>query len=389
MILVFNAGSSSVKFALFDDAAQAEVVSGLLDWRGGGTLATQTLQRTGAGPIRTQVAVPDYGGAVRAILGALGDEAKGVRLVGHRVVHGGTRYQSGVRIDAAVKDEIRRLCELAPLHNPPALEVLAAAERALPDVPHVAAFDTAFFATLPESAHVYPLPYEWYRDWGIRRFGFHGLSHAYCALRAAELLGGDKRLVICHLGNGCSASAVRDGKPVATSMGFTPLEGLMMGTRCGWIDPSIPLFLEQRHGLTVDRLSEQLQHTSGLLGVSGVSSDYRRVEEAANQGNERARLALTMFADRVRSVIGAYAVTLGGIDALVFTAGIGENAASLRAVVCAGLECIALRLDARRNADCRPDADCAAADSAGRILVLKTREEQMIAREARRVLGEV
>jgi acetate kinase len=387
VILVLNAGSSSLKFALFDDAAKAEAVSGLLDWKGEGRQATQTLNRQGVGPTRTKIDVPDYGAAVTAVTQALGDELKGVRAVGHRVVHGGTRFQSSVRIDAGVKEEINRLSELAPLHNPPALEAILDAERTLPGVPHVAVFDTAFFTALPESAHVYPLPYEWYRAWGIRRFGFHGISHSYCAGRAAELLGGERRLVICHLGNGCSASAVRGGRPVATSMGFTPLEGLMMGTRCGSIDSSIPLFLQQSRGLSVEQLEEKLQHASGLLGVSGVSSDYRHVEEAARQGNERARLALTMFADRVRATIGAYAATLGGIDALVFTAGIGENSASLRARVCDGLECVGLRLDPRLNEACRPDADCAAGDSPGRILVLGTREELMIARETRRVAG--
>jgi acetate kinase len=388
VILVLNAGSSSLKFALFDDAAKASTVSGLIDWKGAGRQATQTLNRAGGGQIRTNVDVPGYGQSVNQVLSALAAEAKDIRVVGHRVVHGGTRYQNSVRIDAGVRAEIHRLGELAPLHNPPALEVIAAAERALPNVPQVAVFDTAFFAALPESAQLYPLPYEWYHDWGIRRFGFHGISHAYCSARAAELLGGNKRLVICHLGNGCSASAVRDGKPVASSMGFTPLEGLMMGTRCGWIDPSIPLFLQNQRGLSADEIEAKLQFDSGLYGVSGVSSDYRLVEEAAVQGNERARLALTMFADRVRAAVGAFAVTLGGIDALIFTAGIGENSVSLRKTVCTGLECVGLHLDASRNAECRPDTDCAGVASVGRILVLATHEEQMIARETRRVTGD-
>jgi acetate kinase len=386
VILVLNAGSSSVKFALYDAAASHESASGLIDWKGGGK-ATQTLNRAGTGTIQNTVDVPGYREAVQAILHLLAADVKHVAAIGHRVVHGGTRYQTSVRIDEAVKTEIDRLSELAPLHNPPALQVIHGAEHALANVPQVAVFDTAFFATLPEHAHIYPLPYEWYQNWGIRRFGFHGISHAYCTDRAAELLGGNKRLVICHLGNGCSASAVRDGKPIASSMGFTPLEGLMMGTRCGWIDASIPLFLQKSHGLSVEDLDDNLQHASGLLGVSGVSSDYRSVEEAANQGNGRAGLAMTMFADRVRSVIGAYAVTLGGLDALLFTAGIGEHSASLRASVCAGLECVGLRLDGTHNRECRADADCAAADSLGRILVLATREELMIARETRRVLG--
>jgi acetate kinase len=387
MLLVLNAGSSSVKFAGFDDHAKSETVSGLIDWQGGAGVATQTVKRAGIAPVRTQIDAPGYGDAVRSILDSIGDEGKTIRAVGHRVVHGGTRFQDSVRVDDTVKAEIDRLSELAPLHNPPALQVIHAAQRSLPNVPHVASFDTSFFAGMPESAHVYPLPYEWYRDWGIRRFGFHGLSHAYCTGRAVELLGGNKRIVICHLGNGCSASAVRDGKPIATSMGFTPLEGLMMGTRGGSVDPSIPLFLERRRGLSVEQLEQQLQHASGLLGVSGVSSDYRSVEEAANQGNERAQLALTMFADRVRAYIGAYAVTLGGIDALVFTAGIGENSARLRSRVCAGLECVGVHMHPERNEQRRPDADCATDGSPARVLVLSTREELLIARETRRVTG--
>jgi acetate kinase len=309
--------------------------------------------------------------------------------VGHRVVHGGAVFHDSVRIDAKVKQTLAELSALAPLHNPPALAAIEAAERALPHVPQVAVFDTAFFAKLPPSAFVYPLPYEWYTDWGVRRFGFHGISHAYCASRAAEMLGRDLaslRLIICHLGNGCSASAVRGGAPVATSMGFTPLDGLMMGTRCGSVDPSILVHALRNKGVSADALDHALNHASGLLGVSGVSSDLREVEKAADAGNERARLALTIFADRVRQTIGAYAATMGGVDALVFTAGIGEHSARIRAAACDGLSCLGLHIDAGRNGSCRADADIATVDSPGRILVLHTREEWLIARETVRIL---
>jgi len=262
---------------------------------------------------------------------------------------------------------------------------MTAAETALPGVPHIAVFDTAFFAELPPRAFVYPLPYSWYADWGVRRFGFHGISHAYCAARAEEMLGRSAglRLIVCHLGNGCSASAVRDGTAIATTMGYTPLEGLMMGTRSGSVDPGILLHVLRHRGLNAEQLDHALNHESGLLGVSGISSDFRAVQEATRAGHERARLALDIYADRVRATIGALAVTLGSVDALVFTAGVGEHSADLRAAVCEGLECLGLRLDAASNAECKPDADVASASSTGRILVLHTQEEMMIARETR------
>lgn len=396
-ILVINAGSSSLKFGLFDPEARDELASGLIDWTADPKQASLVLRPRGQGETRSQVEVTDHRAAVAHAVRLLaetqgigGQGAAGIAVVGHRIVHGGTVFRGSVRIDDRVKAALARLAELAPLHNPPALEAIEAAETALPGVPDVAVFDTAFYADLPARAYVYPLPYEWHTDWGVRRFGFHGISHAYCAGRAVEMLGRDpagKRLVICHLGNGCSATAVRGGRAVATTMGFTPMEGLMMGTRAGSVDPGILLYVQRRRGLNAEQLDEALNHGSGLLGVSGVSSDFRQVEAAAHQGNERARLALDIYADRVRAAVGALAVTLGGVDALVFTAGVGEHSASLRAAASAGLECVGLRLDPQRNAACQPDADIAAAQSTGRILVLHTQEERMIAREARRLVG--
>ena len=246
-------------------------------------------------------------------------------------------------------------------------------------------FDTAFFAELPPTAHVYPLPYEWHTDWGIRRFGFHGLSHAWCAGRAREILDGrpDLRLVVCHLGQGCSAAGILGGKAQATTMGFTPMEGLMMGSRSGSVDPGI-LLHALRRGLDPELLDETLNRSSGLLGVSGVSSDYRKVEAAALTGNERARLALDLYAGRVREAIGALAATLGGLDAIVFTGGVGENSASLRASVCERLEFVGVRLDSNRNETSEPDSDVAIAASPVRVLIIHTREDRMIAREARK-----
>ena len=251
----------------------------------------------------------------------------------------------------------------------------------------MAVFDTAFFAHLPPRAHVFPLPYAWYSEWGVRRFGFHGISHQYCAARAAEILDRDPaglRIINCHLGGGCSAAAIHGNVAVASTMGFTPLDGLMMATRPGALDPGIFSHVERRHGLTADDLDAALNHGSGLLGVSGVSSDFAEVERAAEQGDGRARLAVDMFADRVRAAVGALAVSMGGVDVLAFTDRVGENSPTLRAMACQGLECLGLRLDPLRNAANRPDSDISSADSPARILVIHTEEELMIAREAQK-----
>ena len=389
-ILVINAGSTSLKFGLFEAEAQETLVSGAIDWPGGDRRhAKLTIRRRNDPETRSIVDVPDDRAATACAIRALGAEHD-IKAVGHRVVHGGTEFQGAVRVDERVKATIARLAGLAPLHNPPALEAIKGAEAALLNVPQVAVFDTAFFACLPPRAYIFPLPYEWYEKWGVRRFGFHGISNAYCAARTAELLGrspAELRLVTCHLGGGCSATAVRGGSPVVTTMGFTPLAGLMMGTRSGSVDPGILIHLQRRCGLTVDDLDDALHYRSGLLGVSGVSADMAAVEAAIGQGNERARLAFDIFADAVRSAIGALTVTMGGIDALVFTDRVGEGSPALRAAACEGLECVGLRLDAQRNAACRPDADVAAPDSPARILVIHTLEELMIARETRRVLN--
>jgi len=320
------------------------------------------------------------------------EAARSPRAIGHRIVHGGAELRKSVRIAPDVREAIDRATELAPLHNPPALAALDAAQKRFPDVPHVAVFDTSFFASLPERARVYPLPYAWYRDWGIRRYGFHGLSHAYCSAMAGMMLARSsdppRRVVTLHLGNGCSGSAVLDGNPVATTMGFTPLEGLMMGTRPGSVDPGILTYVQERRGLDAHALDRALNHESGLLGVSGVSSDLREVMAAAAGGNERARLASEIYADRARQAVGALAVTMGGVDALVFTGGVGEHSADMRSAICVGLQCLGLRLDAGRNAAAAKSyRDIALPGSEARILVLHTREERMIASETMGVLS--
>lgn len=397
-ILVLNAGSSSLKLGLYDDSA-APLASGSVDW---GTDAEQAEVRlrwvAGGEPRSSRRRVADVAAAVPIALDELravdsqldpGGAVRAIRAVGQRVVQGGEKLSQSVRIDAPVKAELQRLVDLAPLHNPPALEAIAAIEAALPGVPQVAVFDTAFYATLDATHHVYPVPYEWYSNWGVRRFGFHGISHAYCAARAAELLVGSRelRVVSCHLGNGCSATASRGGVAVATTMGFTPLDGLMMGTRPGAIDPGVLIHVQKQRGLTVEALDVVLNHGAGLAGVSGVSRDYRAVEAAATLGHTRARLALDIYALRVREAIGALATSLGGLDALVFTAGVGENGPPLRASVCEPLGFLGVEIDPKRNAGGARDRDISASGARVRVLVLHTEEELMIAREVRRVLG--
>jgi acetate kinase len=393
-ILLLNAGSSSLKGTLMVSVEGTVIAHGLADWAGS---ATRYQYAGPDGKERSEeVSWRGHASAVQRFVSDLRQvepialpERSVLAAVGHRVVHGGP-FTSSVRITPEVRSRITALADLAPLHNPPSLETLAAAEVELPGVPQVAVFDTAFHATLPPEACTYPVPERWARDWGIRRFGFHGLSHAYCARRAAEMLRRppeELRLVICHLGHGCSASAVRGGRCADTTMGFTPLEGLMMATRSGSIDPSIVLHVQQHHGLTADQVETTLNRESGLLGVSCVSGDMRQVLAAARGGNDQARLALGIYAHRVRQAIGALAVTMGGIDALVFTAGVGEHASEIRESICTGLECLRLELDTQANTTCSPDGDVARPGSRGRILVIATREDVTMLREVMQVLG--
>ncbi|HVU05499.1 MAG TPA: acetate/propionate family kinase [Polyangiaceae bacterium] len=388
MIAVFNAGSSSLKFGLYAADGTRAIAAGLVDWEADPERARVIVRRDGVAT-EAHREVASYRAAVACAVEALDCRAEDVAVVGQRIVLGGTKFSQSVLIDDDVKAEVANLAELAPLHNPPALESIEAVAAGWPGRPQVAVFDTSYYATLPPAEFVYPVPYEWYSDWGVRRFGFHGISHSYCASRAAEMLGRSAlRVVSCHLGNGCSATASRDGTAVATTMGFTPLDGLVMGTRPGSLDPGILLHVQRRRGLSAAQLEHVLNHEAGLMGLSGVSSDYRLVEEAARNGNHRARLAIEIHAARVRSAIGALAVTLGGVEALVFTAGVGEHSAALREAACVGLECLGLKLDPAKNRAGQKDSDIASDDSIGRILVVSAQEEMTIAREALRVLQE-
>lgn len=397
-ILVINAGSSSLKFALFSPDLQSELATGLVDWTDP-TRSAEFLVRTFDGhERRTPFDSPDHRSAASLAIRSLFDSGSpdlgtidDVQAVGHRVVHGGSVFLESVRIDPSVKDEINRLSELAPLHNPPALEAIEHAQEVLPHVPHIAVFDTAYYAHLPDFRAIYPVPYDWTTDSGVRKFGFHGISHAYLSARAAEMLStadpNALRVVTCHLGNGCSATASVGGKAVQTTMGYTPLDGLMMGSRSGSVDPGLLLHMIRKKGLSADEVDDALNHQSGLKGVSGVSNDYRAVEQAASSGHSRARLALAIYADRIRSAIGSLSVSMGGLDALVFSAGIGEHSASLRQHVCQGLECLGVLIDPHANADLHPDADLSPDHARVRVLTIATREDRMIAADALRLSG--
>lgn len=391
-VLICNAGSSSFKFSLFEAESEKLLADGGIDWTVKPTVLSY--RRAGEREIRENLALQSHIEAGRRILADLGAGAHPSRpslqdlaAVAHRVVHGGTRYTAAVRITSEVKQGIADLAELAPLHNPASLEVIRIVEELLPNVPQVAAFDTAFHATIPEPARTYAVPRQWTHAWGVRRFGFHGLSYSYCSARAAELTGEkNQRLIIAHLGNGASVAAVHDGICVDTSMGFTPLEGLVMGTRSGSIDPGILIYLLRHRGFNVEKLDQALNFESGLLGVSGISADMRKVLAACEE-NPDARLAIDVYVHRLQQTIGAMAATLDGVDGLVFTGGVGEHAAPIREQVCRNLGHLGLKLDRAANAACRPDADVALANSPGRILVIATNEDLTILRETRRLLS--
>jgi acetate kinase len=380
-VLLVNAGSSSLKVSLLDSESQAVVAHGAADWAG-----TATHWKFSGPGVNVDETVPwrGPGPAVERIAHDLHVQPD---AVGHRVVHGGTNTHA-LRVDAAVHRHLKELVDLAPLHNPPSMEALAAAEKLWPKVPQVVSFDTTFHATLAPAAYTYPLPSRWSGEWGYRRYGFHGLSHSYAARRSAQMLGRDDlRLVVCHLGHGCSASAVDRGRCVDTTMGYTPLDGLMMGTRSGSVDPSILIHVQRHHGLTIDQVETALLRESGLLGVSGKSGDMRTTLAAEAAGDPAAKLALQIYVHRVRQTIGAYAATLGGIDALVLTGGVGENAAEIRRRSCEGLGFLGVELDEPANQREKCDADIATAASKVRVLIVEAREDLSMLHELLAVLG--
>lgn len=393
-ILVLNSGSSSQKSSLYEigaavpDDPPAPQWEGTIEW--GADEAAIHVRTSRGAEVRHRVEALSRRRAIGQLLETLwSGDARAVSgpseidAVGHRVVHGGAKYREPTIITPEVKSAIAELAVFAPLHNRAELDGMELIEERLGSIPQIAVFDTAFHGQMPEAAFVYPGPYEWLGQ-GIRRYGFHGINHQYCAGRAAELLRRDVaslKLVTCHLGNGCSLAAIRDGHSIDTTMGFTPLEGLMMGTRSGSVDPGILTYLASSQGVGGQRMDEMLNKESGLLGVSGVSGDMRQIEQAMKQDHARAKLAFDMFIHRLRSGIGAMIAVLGGIDVLVFTAGIGEHSDRVRAATCANFGYIGLKIDSTGNASVSPDADISAADSKTRILVIRAQEDWAIARQ--------
>lgn len=391
-ILVINAGSSSLKYQLIDMSNEEVLAKGLCE-RIGIDNSFLKHTKTGADSIVIEKDLPNHKVAIEEVINVLVDATNGVikdmseiTAVGHRVVHGGEKFSSSVLINDEVMDTLRECIELAPLHNPPNITGIEACQAIMPTTPMVAVFDTAFHQTMPKHAFMYALPYEIYEKYSIRKYGFHGTSHKYVAERAAVVLGKpleSLKIVTCHLGNGSSIAAVKNGQCVETSMGFTPLDGLAMGTRCGTIDPAVVTYLMNKEGLSTKEVDNLMNKKSGVLGISGVSSDFRDIEKAADEGNERARLALDIFYYRVRKYIGEYAAVMGGVDAVVFTAGVGENNVPGRVEILEGLEFLGISIDLEKNSVRGKEIDVSTADAKVRTLVIPTNEELAIARETK------
>ena len=395
-ILVINSGSSSLKFQLIDTAHDEVLAKGLIE-RIGEEMA-QIDFRAGLERMGAQQPVGNHNRAVEIVLTFLLDCAGGVikclediDAVGHRVVHGGETFRRAVLIDEKVMAQIDAYSQLAPLHNPANLAGIRACARVMPSVPQVAVFDTAFHQTIPPKAYLYGLPYEYYRRHQVRRYGFHGTSHQYVCRRAAEFIGrplDSLKIISCHLGNGASIAAVDNGRVVDTSMGFTPLEGLLMGTRAGSFDPAVVLYLMKKEKLTPSEMDYILNKKSGLLGISGVSNDFRDIEKAIEGGNDRAALAQDMYVHQVRKTIGGYVAVLNGLDVLIFTAGLGENGIAVRQLICADLDYLGIAIDPVKN-NCRGQlADISADRARVTTLVVPTNEEAAIAQQTEQVVRE-
>lgn len=389
-VLVINCGSSSLKYQVLDMTTEALLCKGLVE-RIGMDGSVITHEKIGQDKVKTEVPMKDHKDAIEQVLTAVQDADHGVvksmdeiGAVGHRVVHAGEKFASSVLITEEVIKALEECVDLAPLHNPPNLLGIAACQQLMPNTPMVGVFDTAFHQTMPAESYIYAIPYEYYQKHGIRRYGFHGTSHKYVAERAADMLNidlEDLKLITCHLGNGASVSAIKRGKCIDTSMGFTPLEGLVMGTRSGDIDPAIVTFIREKENLPQGKANEILNKKSGVLGISGVSSDFRDIEEAVAQGNERAELALKVFAHKVRFYIGAYIAEMNGVDAIIFTAGVGENDVTMRELICHNLGNLGIKLDPLKNKVRGKETIISTEDSKVKLLLIPTNEELMIARD--------
>lgn len=394
-VLVLNCGSSSLKYQLIDMENEAVLCKGLVERIGieGSILKHEKEGLDGKHVVEQPM--KDHKDAIGHVLSAVADPAVGavkemkeIDAVGHRIVHGGEKFASSAVLTDEVIAAIKDCSDLAPLHNPANLMGVEACKAILPDVPMVGVFDTAFHQTMPEKSFMYGLPHELYKKHGVRRYGFHGTSHLYVSQKAAEMLGKkpeDLKIITCHLGNGASITAVDGGKSVDTSMGLTPLEGLIMGTRCGDIDPAIIPFVMKKEGLDADGVDKLMNKESGVYGMTGISSDFRDIEEAAAEGNKLAINALDAYAQRVKKYIGAYAAEMNGVDAIVFTAGLGENGIGMREMICADMDFMGIKLDSEKNDVRGKDRIISADDSRVKVLLIPTNEELMIARDTLRL----
>ena len=389
-ILVINCGSSSLKYQILDMTNETLLCKGLVEKIGiDGSVITH--EKVGMDKFRLETPMANHEDAIAQVLAAIQDPEHGVvkdmseiGAVGHRVVHGGEKYADSVLITEAVMKDVEECCEIAPLHNPPNIAGINACKALMPDTPMVAVFDTAFHQTMPPESYLYAIPYEYYTKYHIRRYGFHGTSHKYVSRRAAEMLNvdlEDLKIITCHLGNGASVSAIKHGKCIDTSMGFTPLEGLVMGTRSGDIDPALVTYIRQKENLPSGKANEILNKKSGVLGISGVSSDFRDIEAAVAEGNERAALALKVFAHKVRFYIGAYIAEMNGCDAIVFTAGVGENDITMRELICHDLGNLGIKIDPLKNKIRGKETIISSDDARVKCLLIPTNEELMIAKD--------
>lgn len=392
-IIAVNAGSSSLKFQLFEMNDESVIASGVVE-RIGLDQGIYTLKYQGEKYV-LEMPIPDHKKGVELLLESLIEhnvvkDLAEIQGVGHRIVQGGDLFLESVVFDSHVANGIASIANLAPLHNPAHLTGYYAFKEAMPNVGHVAVFDTAFHSTMSKESYLYPIPYEYYEKYHVRRYGFHGSSHRYVSERCRELLGNPEhsKIIVCHLGAGGSLCAVKDGKSINTSMGFTPLAGIMMGSRCGEIDPSVVTFLMKQLDISPERMDTIMNKESGLLGVSGISSDYRDVENAANQGNEQAQTTLKIFARRVADFIGSYYIQLGGLDAICFTAGIGENSFTARkAIIDEIKDSLKIEIDEVQNKDRTPDRLISTKASKVKVFVIPTNEELIIARDTKRLLN--
>ena len=396
-ILVLNCGSSSIKYKLYDMEGEKVLAQGGVERIGlDGAFIKVTLPNGEKRQIMHDM--PDHKEGVNVVFKALLDPEMGalksldeIDAVGHRIVQGGDKFNQSMLVDKSVEEGIEELCDLAPVHNAGHLKGIRAVDALMPKTPQVVVFDNAFHSTMPDYAYLYAIPYELYEKYHVRRYGFHGTSHRYVSKRVCEILGldqADSKVITCHIGNGASIAAVLNGKVVDTSMGLTPLAGVMMGSRSGDIDPSAVTYLMEKLNMTPHEMSEFLNKKSGVLGITGISSDMRDVEAAANEGNERAVLALKMYAYRVKKYIGSYAAAMGGVDAVVFTAGVGENQTGLRADICRGLEFLGIEIDEAVNATVRGrEAVISSPSSRVKVVVVPTDEEIVIARDTQALVA--